>query len=244
MAEVSSKKTPLAEEKKKRKGGDGPLIVMLMMGIAIVFATLHWADCHYATADVGDTIFNTFIKTSLLGTGVVGDLYLLSFSYVPLMWLCIYLRNRGIGKSILATKTIYNVVMTAFSLYCFLVMAAWRFAPDFPGETHGKCETAIAHTNQFGSFQLTAELFFWSKYIEWLDSVFLLYNDKPISVLHGFHHLGAPIAMGSMVMAKAEYVWIFVLWNSFVHTISESPLRRVCFASSPFHRLHRLSTRF
>ena len=242
MAEVSSKTTPLDGGKKKGEGGDGPLLVMLLMGIAIVPLTLRWADSLYVTADIGETILNTFIKTSVLGTGVPGDLFLLSFSYVPLMWLCIYLRNRGIGKSILATKTIYNVVMTAFSLYCFLVMAAWRFAPDFPGETHNKCETAITHTNSFGSFQLTAELFFWSKYIEWLDSVFLLYNGKPISVLHGFHHLGAPIAMGSMVMAKAEYVWIFVLWNSFVHTISESPLCLACFASPLPHFAGRIAS--
>ena len=90
----------------------------------------------------------------------------------------------------------------------------------------------------------------------WIDSVFLLYTNKPISVLHGerglrarskcvpprpprfvslswhtvstpnafvarlgYHHLGAPIAMGSMVAARAEFVWIFVMWNSFVHTI-------------------------
>ena len=101
-------------------------------------------------------------------------------------------------------------------------MAAWRFRPEFEGEAHGKCETAISHSNAFGSFQLTAELFFWSKYVEWIDSVFLLYNNKPISVLHGFHHLGAPIAMGSMVAVKTEFVWIFVLFNGFVHTVMYS----------------------
>lgn len=219
-AAAAGKVAAVKKEEVSPPKGDGQLSVMLAMGIAIIFITLRLADYLYEAPGVGETIFSSFIKTPLLGTGVNGDLFLVSFSYVPLMWLCIFLRNNGIGASVLKLKDVYNVVMTAFSLYCFLVMAAWRFRPEFEGEAHGKCETAISHSNAFGSFQLTAELFFWSKYVEWIDSVFLLYNNKPISVLHGFHHLGAPIAMGSMVAAKAEFVWIFVLWNSFIHTIS------------------------
>ena len=57
------------------------------------------------------------------------------------------------------------------------------------------------------------------RYVEWIDSVFLVFDGKPLSLLHGFHHLGAPIAMGSMIAADAEFVWVFVLWNSFIHTI-------------------------
>ena len=40
MAEVSSKTTALDGGKKKGEGGDGPLLVMLLMGIAIVPLTL------------------------------------------------------------------------------------------------------------------------------------------------------------------------------------------------------------
>jgi len=39
------------------------------------------------------------------------------------------------------------------------------------------------------------------------------------NVVLGYHHLGAPIAMGSLAAANSEFVWIFVMWNSFVHTI-------------------------
>ena len=198
----------------------------MVMGFAVVYATMLLADISYPDIpSVGVSLFEKFVKSSILGTGVDGDLFIISFSYIPLMWLTITLRNNGIGSGILKLKTLYNIIMTLFSLYCFVVMAIWRFRPNFEGEAHGNCETAIGHVNEAGAFQFTAELFFWSKYVEWLDSIFLLYKEKPISVLHGFHHLGAPIAMGSMVATKSEFVWIFVLWNSFVHTISEFSLK-------------------
>ena len=68
-------------------------------------------------------------------------------------------------------------------------------------------------------FQLTAELFFWSKCVEWIDSVFLLYNNKPISVLHGFHHLGA-LCHGVHGRRQGRVRLDFRPLNSFIHTIS------------------------
>lgn len=201
---------------------DGPLIVMLFMGVASVAATVFLVDAIYPGQK--DALIDGFVKTPILAgvgvdTGIPGDLLLLSFSYVPLMYGAIAMRNAGMGKSIMLLKTPYNALMTLFSLYCFVTMFLWRFGPDFPGLGAENCTAAWAHVNQLGSFKTAATLFFWSKYIEWIDSVFLLMGGKPISVLHGFHHLGAPIAMGSMVAAGSEYVWIFVFWNSFVHTI-------------------------
>jgi hypothetical protein len=96
----------------------------------------------------------------------------------------------GIGSSVLALKTPYNLVMTLFSLYCFVTTAMWRFDSAFPGEAHGACQTSINYImmlggSEVGTFKTTAALFFWSKYIEWLDSIFLIFGDKSISVLHG-----------------------------------------------------------
>ena len=56
---------------------------MLAMGIAIIFITLRLADYLYEAPGVGETIFSSFIKTPLLGTGVNGDLFLVSFRTCP-----------------------------------------------------------------------------------------------------------------------------------------------------------------
>lgn len=167
-----------------------------------------------------------FLVSSQLGTGLPGDLFLLSFAYVPAMLLVMRLRDAGVGGWIRALRTPYNVLMTLFSLYAFVAMALWRFGPNFAGEALGShCEDAMRGAAvslggfQIGTFKTTASLFFWSKFIEWIDSVFLLYDKKPISILHGYHHLGAPIAMGSLVVSNAEFVWIFVLWNGLIHTV-------------------------
>lgn len=38
--------------------------------------------------------------------------------------------------------------------------------------------------------------------------------------------MGAPIALGTMYFAQAEYVWIFTLWNGLIHTVSINTLKR------------------
>ena len=64
--------------------------------------------------------------------------------------------------------------------------------------------------------------FYWSKYVEFLDTVFLILRAKPVSWLHYIHHIGAPINMGLGAMYGNEMTWIFVLLNSFIHSIMYS----------------------
>jgi hypothetical protein len=195
------------------------LLIMLVMGIATVYGVAALAKHFY-----GVEYLESFVLQSHFGLGVKGDIITLSLAYVPLMMFTIYLRDQGIGKSVLKLRTPYNVVMTLFSFYSFATMAMWRFSPTFPGEAHNSCLTALESTMvingvTIGSFRSTIALFYWSKYIEWIDSVFLLYDGKPISILHGYHHLGAPIALGIMHYSQAEFVWIFVMWNGLIHTV-------------------------
>ena len=117
----------------------------------------------------GEDFYQTFIKTSQLGSGIAGDLFWLSFGYIPLMAAAMFVRDSDVDtRAFQALKTPYNLVMTLFSLYCFVTMALWRFDPNFSGETHGGCATALSATMAVagvtvGSFRTTAALFFWSK---------------------------------------------------------------------------------
>ena len=109
-----STRSPRAEPKKR---GDGQLGLMLVMGCAVVYATMLLADLSYPDIPgVGVSLFEKFVKTSILGTGIDGDLFIISFSYIPLMWLAIFLRNNGIGSSILKSSESIASVMCHFLL--------------------------------------------------------------------------------------------------------------------------------
>lgn len=142
------------------------LLTMLIMGVVTVYSVALIASNVY-----GIDYLEDFVLKSHLGFGIKGDVITISLAYVPLMLLTIFLRNQGIGKSILKLRTPYNLVMTLFSAYSFLTMAMWRFSPDFAGEAHNKCLTALDTTFvvggvTIGSFRLTTYLFYCSKFIE------------------------------------------------------------------------------
>lgn len=61
--------------------------------------------------------------------------------------------------------------------------------------------------------------FYVSKYYELADTAILLIKGKPSSFLQTFHHSGSIIGMWIMTTTHAPAAWIFVLFNSFIHTI-------------------------
>lgn len=61
--------------------------------------------------------------------------------------------------------------------------------------------------------------FYISKYYELLDTAILLIKGKPSSFLQTFHHSGSILGMWIMTITHAPAGWIFVLFNSFIHTI-------------------------
>jgi hypothetical protein len=61
--------------------------------------------------------------------------------------------------------------------------------------------------------------FYVSKYYELADTAILLIKGKPSSFLQTFHHSGSIIGMWVMTTTHAPAAWIFVLFNSFIHTI-------------------------
>lgn len=58
-----------------------------------------------------------------------------------------------------------------------------------------------------------------SKYYELADTAILLIKGKPSSFLQTFHHSGSIMGMWLMTTTHAPAAWIFVLFNSFIHSI-------------------------
>ncbi|CBQ72860.1 conserved hypothetical protein [Sporisorium reilianum SRZ2] len=63
-----------------------------------------------------------------------------------------------------------------------------------------------------------AYIFYLSKYYEVVDSIILLLKGKRVSNLQSYHHAGAIICMWIAYRYQSQPVWVFCVFNSFVHT--------------------------
>lgn len=61
-------------------------------------------------------------------------------------------------------------------------------------------------------------LFYLSKYYEIFDTIILLLKGRPSSFLQTYHHAGAIFSMWMMCNSHAYGSWVFVIFNSFIHT--------------------------
>ena len=62
-------------------------------------------------------------------------------------------------------------------------------------------------------------IFYLSKFYEVLDTFIILAKGKPSSTLQTYHHAGAMICMWAGMRYMAVPIWVFVVYNSFIHTI-------------------------
>lgn len=62
-------------------------------------------------------------------------------------------------------------------------------------------------------------LFYLSKFYEVIDTAIILAKGKKSPLLQTYHHAGAMITMFSGAKFKATPIWLFVVFNSFIHSI-------------------------
>ena len=126
----------------------------------------------------------------------------------------------------------YNLVMAVFSAACFAAtMTALGWDRGYgaqllawAGDTPVALYTDACPPPIFGSklFMLSAKAFYYSKYVEYLDTAWLVLKGKPVSFLQTFHHFGAPWDVYLGLAFENEGLWIFVVLNAFIHTIMYS----------------------
>lgn len=72
---------------------------------------------------------------------------------------------------------------------------------------------------------MTREIWIWiwafyvSKYYEVIDTLILFMSEKPSSFLQMYHHAGAIICCWLLTRANTHASWVFVVLNSFIHTV-------------------------
>ncbi|CAM1505609.1 Fc.00g112460.m01.CDS01 [Cosmosporella sp. VM-42] len=62
-------------------------------------------------------------------------------------------------------------------------------------------------------------IFYLSKFYEVLDTFIILAKGKPSSILQTYHHAGAMLSMWAGMRYMSAPIWMFVLINSFIHSL-------------------------
>jgi len=126
----------------------------------------------------------------------------------------------------------HNVLLTLFSAFTFhntapLVAASFRYRP-FLDAFCDKGGWVFKHGIGFWAWA-----FYMSKYYELIDTFILLIKGKQSSFLQTFHHAGAMMTMWMIISTRAFAVWIFVVFNSFIHTVMYTYYTLTCFGYQP-----------
>uniref|UniRef100_A0A7S4F008 Elongation of fatty acids protein n=1 Tax=Chrysotila carterae TaxID=13221 RepID=A0A7S4F008_CHRCT len=124
----------------------------------------------------------------------------------------------------------YNLLMALFSAGCFCTTAtalgwdrgygAWlrELTGDVPAQLFTEAQDP---SPVWGSklFVWSVRAFYYSKYVEYLDTAWMVLKGKRVIFLQSFHHFGAPWDVYLGIALKNEGVWIFMILNSCIHTI-------------------------
>lgn len=122
---------------------------------------------------------------------------------------------------------LHNAFLAVFSAWSFY-HAVTHIIPYFlngiqQGGSHGfRNAYCTVPTNDPAGLGRYVWFFYMSKYYEIVDSVILAAKGKKVSNLQAYHHAGAIAAMWSGTRYSANAVWIFLLFNSGIHTMMYS----------------------
>lgn len=112
---------------------------------------------------------------------------------------------------------IHNIILCLFSLVTFI--------KTFPIVLDFYMTNSLVEFMRDSNGILQSKLKFWiwlfyvSKKYEIIDSLILHWNKKPTSFLQMYHHAGAIVCCWLLVSANSHLPWIFVVLNSFIHTL-------------------------
>ncbi|KAG0151096.1 hypothetical protein CROQUDRAFT_713070 [Cronartium quercuum f. sp. fusiforme G11] len=134
-------------------------------------------------------------------------------------------KNRMKGNGWKAALVFHNLSLAVYSFWTFKGTGPATFQYFFRGyQTAGL--SGLIHTFCDSSMQLWdhhlgfySYWFYLSKFWEILDSLILIGKGRQASLLQEYHHAGAILTVWSGARYESPAAWLFVVFNSLVHTI-------------------------
>ncbi|KAI7870191.1 ELO family [Spinellus fusiger] len=134
-------------------------------------------------------------------------------------------KSRGINNTTRSSSAmtcfvfLHNLALAVYSMVTFYHMARGLYR-SYNRDVDVLC--AYCDKDSFlwnDSLGYWGYLFYLSKYYEVIDTIIILLKGRRSSLLQTYHHAGAMITMWSGIRYHAQPIWIFVLFNSFVHSV-------------------------
>lgn len=126
------------------------------------------------------------------------------------LFLCVYSVWTFVGM----TSTIYRTIQTIKSKDASH-SSYENFFTAVCDLNHGVFNPNLAFTN----LTIYGWWFYISKFYEVLDTIIILLKGKPSSLLQSYHHAGAMMCMWAGIRYQSPPIWIFVVFNSFIHSL-------------------------
>ena len=128
-------------------------------------------------------------------------------------------------------RQLHNINLSVWSgIILFLAIAGQFQESKFSSSTAFLCDSYNENTLMY----ISTQLFLWSKYVEWGDTLFLHLSGKPISMLQYTHHMStaaltyvafdrtiisphAMVFVGSNTLVHIPMYWYFAFPKGFLH---------------------------
>ncbi|ODQ79586.1 hypothetical protein BABINDRAFT_161971 [Babjeviella inositovora NRRL Y-12698] len=140
-----------------------------------------------------------------------------TFKFLVLLhniFLCVYSAWTFVGMLSTIANVIHNYLPGYFNIDLSPYPKTSVFWQAICNVEQGILTTTVPKNLSFYGFW-----FYMSKFYEVLDTIIILLKGKPSSLLQSYHHSGAMLCMWSGVRYQSSPIWIFVVFNSFIHTL-------------------------
>lgn len=121
--------------------------------------------------------------------------------------------NLSKNKLFQKIRFIHNLLMVLFSFSMLICIFYGYYLDDKYTNVH----TLLCKDNNNSITEITYKLFFYSKFYEWLDTLFLVLSNKPVRFIHISHHSIVPFL--TSLNLKGSHGIIFIGTNTLVHTL-------------------------
>ena len=134
-----------------------------------------------------------------------------------------YLRRDKAPAKLTNVKLLYNAVMSVFSLYIFQA-TLWILIQNYRNSTASEnpflCDNGL---ELFNGMEWYFKVFYYSKYVEFADTFFLVMagvaNSSTKMTLHLYHHLVTPSIVYATWFYPCMGGWCGPVTNGFVHVV-------------------------
>ena len=115
---------------------------------------------------------------------------------------------------------VHNAALALYSMWTF-ASALPIVVRHFTDRSYPLQERVCANRGQLfaAGLEPLTYLFYLSKFYEVIDTAIILAKGKKSPLLQTYHHAGAMITMFSGAKFLATPIWLFVVFNSFIHSI-------------------------